>query len=125
MLHTLPPLLRGIIASLLLAFNTLLWCWPLFTLALLKVILPFAPVQRRLRFAMHWIAESWIAVNSFWMRLVQPIEWDVLGLDKLDLTHSWMVTSNHQSWVDIFVLQYQLNRRLPLLKFFQIGRAHV
>ena len=118
MLHTLPPLLRGIIASLLLAFNTLLWCWPLFTLALLKVILPFAPVQRRLRFAMHWIAESWIAVNSFWMRLVQPIEWDVLGLDKLDLTHSWMVTSNHQSWVDIFVLQYQLNRRLPLLKFF-------
>ena len=67
---------------------------------------------------MHWIAESWIAVNSFWMRLVQPIEWDVQGLEKLDLTHSWLVTSNHQSWVDILALQNQFNRRLPLLKFF-------
>ncbi len=118
MLHVLPPLVRGIIASLILALSTLFWCWPLFALALLKLILPFAPIQRALRFAMHWIAESWIAVNSFWMRLVQPIEWDVEGLEQLDLTHSWLVTSNHQSWVDILALQYQFNRRLPFLKFF-------
>lgn len=118
MLHVLPPLVRGIIASSILALNTLFWCWPLFALALLKLILPFAPIQRALRFAMHWIAESWIAVNSFWMRLVQPIEWDVEGLEQLDLTHSWLVTSNHQSWVDILALQYQFNRRLPFLKFF-------
>lgn len=118
MLHALPPLLRGIIASLILALNTLFWCWPLFALALLKLILPFPPVQRSLRFAMHWIAEAWIAINSFWMRLVQPIDWDVEGLEQLDLRHSWLVTSNHQSWVDILALQYQFNRRLPLLKFF-------
>ncbi|NLJ11597.1 MAG: acyltransferase [Gammaproteobacteria bacterium] len=118
MLHVLPSLVRGIIASSILALNTLFWCWPLFALALLKLILPFAPIQRALRFAMHWIAESWIAVNSFWMRLVQPIEWDVEGLEQLDLTHSWLVTSNHQSWVDILALQYQFNRRLPFLKFF-------
>lgn len=118
MLHALPSLVRGIIASSILALNTLFWCWPLFALALLKLILPFAPIQRALRFAMHWIAESWIAVNSFWMRLVQPIEWDVEGLEQLDLTHSWLVTSNHQSWVDILALQYQFNRRLPFLKFF-------
>ena len=118
MLHPLPHIVRGIIASLLLVLNTLFWCWPLFIFALLKVVLPFAPIQRSLRFAMHWIAESWIAVNSFWMRLVQPIDWDIEGLEKLDLTHSWMVTSNHQSWVDILALQYQFNRRLPFLKFF-------
>lgn len=118
MLHGLPPLLRGLLASLLLALNTLFWCWPLFALALLKLLLPFSAAQRALRFAMHWIAEAWIAVNSFWIRLVQRIDWDVEGLEKLDLTHSWMVTSNHQSWVDILALQYQFNRRLPLLKFF-------
>ena len=118
MLHVLPPLLRGIIATFLLFANTLFWCWPLFALALLKLILPFAPIQRGLRFAMHWIAESWIAINRFWMRLVQPIEWDIEGLEKLDMTHSWLVTSNHQSWVDILALQYQFNHRLPLLKFF-------
>ena len=118
MLHSLAPLSRGVIASLILVLNTLFWCWPLFIFALLKVILPFPTIQRGLRFAMHWIAESWIAVNSFWMHLVQPTEWDVQGLEKLDLTHSWLVTSNHQSWVDILALQHQFNRRLPFLKFF-------
>jgi 1-acyl-sn-glycerol-3-phosphate acyltransferase len=29
-----------------------------------------------------------------------------------------MVNCNHQSWVDILVLQHLLNRRIPLLKFF-------
>lgn len=118
MLHVLPPFLRGSIALVLLITNTLFWCWPLFILALLKLILPFTPIQRGIRFIMHWVAESWISVNRFWMQAVQPIEWDVEGLEKLDMTHSWLVTSNHQSWVDILVLQYQFNRRLPFLKFF-------
>ena len=29
-----------------------------------------------------------------------------------------MVNCNHQSWVDILVLQHLLNRRIPILKFF-------
>ena len=46
MLHFLPAPLRGLIAGLLLALNTLFWCWPLFIVALLKLLLPFAPIQR-------------------------------------------------------------------------------
>ena len=34
------------------------------------------------------------------------------------MQHSYLVTSNHQSWVDILILQYQLNRKAPFLKFF-------
>ena len=118
MLNFLSPALRGIISALILSLSTLFWCWPLFTLALLKFLLPFTPAQRALRFGMHWIAESWISINSFWMDLAQNIDWDVQGLEPLDKSHSWLVTSNHQSWVDILVLQYQFNHRLPLLKFF-------
>lgn len=118
MLKFLPATLRGIISALILALNTLFWCWPLFFLALLKFLLPFAAAQRALRFGMHWIAESWISINSFWMNLAQDIHWNVQGLETLDKSHSWLVISNHQSWTDILALQYQFNRRLPLLKFF-------
>lgn len=118
MLSFLPAPLRGVLAGLLLALNTLFWCWPLFMLSLLKLLLPIPRVQRALRFGMHWIAESWIAVNSFWMDLVRRTEWNVQGLDKVDMHHSYLVTSNHQSWADILVLQYQFNRRMPFLKFF-------
>ncbi len=75
MLSFLPAPLRGSLAALLLALNTLFWCWPLFALSLLKLALPVPAVQRSLRFGMHWIAESWIAMNSFWMDLVRPIRW--------------------------------------------------
>jgi len=49
---------------------------------------------------------------------VQRTRWDVRGLEGVDSGHSYLVTSNHQSWVDILVLQYLLNRRAPFLKFF-------
>ncbi len=48
--------------------NTLLWCWPLLALALLKPLLRTAPLQRRLRRAMGGIAAAWIAGNGLWMR---------------------------------------------------------
>jgi 1-acyl-sn-glycerol-3-phosphate acyltransferase len=118
MLQFLPAPLRGVISALLLALNTLICCWPLFAVALLKLLLPFPAAQRLLRAVMHGIAEFWIGVNKFWMDLVRDTRWDVEGLEGLDMRHSYLVTSNHQSWVDILVLQYLLNRRMPLLKFF-------
>lgn len=118
MLRILPAPLRGLLAALLLAINTLFWFCPLFTLALLKLLLPIASVQRTIRSMMHWIAETWVAGNSAWMDAVQRTQWDVQGLQSVDREDSYLVTSNHQSWVDIFVLQYQLNRHMPMLKFF-------
>ncbi|MDG9924314.1 MULTISPECIES: acyltransferase [unclassified Pseudomonas] len=118
MLQFLPAPLRGVISALLLALNTLICCWPLFAVALLKLLLPIPPIQRGLRFVMHGIAEFWISVNKFWMNLVRDTRWDVEGIQGMDMRHSYLVTSNHQSWVDILVLQYLLNRRMPLLKFF-------
>ena len=118
MLHFLPAPLRGLLAGLLLALNTLICCWPLFIGALLKFLLPIPKVQRTLRSAMHATAEFWISTNKFWMHLVGNTQWNVEGLKGFDKQHSYLVTSNHQSWVDILVLQYQLNRRIPFLKFF-------
>ena len=47
-----------------------------------------------------------------------PHRWHISGLQGLDYQHSYLITSNHQSWVDILVLQYVLNRRIQPLKFF-------
>jgi 1-acyl-sn-glycerol-3-phosphate acyltransferase len=113
-----PPLLRGLTASALLLVNTLFWCLLLFALALLKLMLPMTAVRRRLDPLLHAVATAWIAGNSGWMRLTQPTAWDVAGHEQLAYRGWYLVTCNHQSWVDIFVLQHVLNRRIPLLKFF-------
>jgi 1-acyl-sn-glycerol-3-phosphate acyltransferase len=117
MLDFLPAPLRGVIASLLLALNTILLCSFLFCVAIFKV-LPFAVTQRFTRWLMSHTHEAWISNNKAWMDLVCRTRWHLSGLEGLDYQHSYLITSNHQSWVDIMVLQYVLNRRIQPLKFF-------
>ncbi len=118
MLHFLPPVVRGAIAALLLGINTLVWCSLLFVIALIKIVLPLAAVRRVIDRILNAVATAWIACNSGWMHLTQRTQWDVAGIDDLDYRGWYMVNCNHQSWVDILVLQHLLNRRIPLLKFF-------
>ncbi len=118
MLHFLPAALVLLIATVLMVVNALFWVPILLLFASLKFILPFKAVRLRIDPILLFIAESWIACNSGWMALTQRTEWDVQGIEGLE-PHSWyLVNSNHQSWVDILVLQHLLNRRIPLLKFF-------
>ena len=118
MLNFLPSLVVGAIASMLMVLNALFWVPLLLLFSLLRLLVPIAPLQRAIAPVLLRIAEAWIGCNSAWMALTQRTEWDVQGLEGLD-TRSWyMVTCNHQSWVDILVLQHLLNRRIPLLKFF-------
>jgi 1-acyl-sn-glycerol-3-phosphate acyltransferase len=118
MLAFLPPVLRGVIALLLLVLNTLFWCALLFGLSLLKLLLPLPALRPRIDAGLNAIATAWIACNSGWMRLTQRTRWDVQGRDELQYAGWYLVNCNHQTWVDIFVLQHLLNRRIPLLKFF-------
>lgn len=118
MLSYLPAPLLGVIASLLLALNTLFWVPILVFLAIVKLMLPFKALRLRLDPLLVRIAEAWIAGNSGWMRLTQKTAWDVEGVDGLDPRGWYLVNCNHQSWVDILVLQHLLTGRIPLLKFF-------
>ena len=118
MLGFLPSFVRGTLAALLLAVNTLFWCVLLFVLALVKLVLPFQAVRIRLDPMLNAVATAWVACNTAWMQLTQRTEWDVQGVDKLAYRGWYLVNCNHQSWVDIFVLQRALNGRIPMLKFF-------
>jgi 1-acyl-sn-glycerol-3-phosphate acyltransferase len=117
MLNFLPKTLVGVIASVLLTLNIVFWCLILFAFALLKLVLPFKPVRVMIDPILNAIATNWISCNSGWMRLTQKTRWDVQGIDGLPYKGWYLVNSNHQSWVDIFVLQHLFNRKIPFLKF--------
>ncbi len=118
MLHFLPPFLVALIAIILLVVNILFWVPILLVFALIRLVLPFKATRLVIDPIALVIAESWISCNSLWMRLTQKLDWDVQGIEGLDPKSWYLVNSNHQSWVDIFVLQHLLNRKIPLLKFF-------
>ncbi|MBH9578082.1 acyltransferase [Inhella proteolytica] len=108
----------GVLSSVLLGLNTLFWCTPLFLLSLVKLLLPFQAARQAIDPWLNRIAKSWIACNSAWIALINRAPWDVQGLEQLKPGGWYMVNCNHQSWVDIFVLQKIFNRRIPFLKFF-------
>ncbi len=110
--------LKGCFASLLLGTNAVVICAALIPLALVKLLLPFGGIRRGADRALNATAECWIAVNGWWMARVGRTHWDVLGLEDLRRQGWYLVSSNHQSWVDILVLQKVFHRRIPFLKFF-------
>lgn len=67
---------------------------------------------------LNWLASSWIAVNNVNLRLVSNTHWNVRGIEGLKLDEWYLVVANHQSWVDILVLQKIFHRQIPFLKFF-------
>jgi 1-acyl-sn-glycerol-3-phosphate acyltransferase len=118
MFHFLPAPLVGLIAAILMTLNALFWVPILLVVSSLKLVLPFKRVRLLIDPVLLLIAEAWIACNSGWMALTQNTTWDVQGIEDLNPKGWYLVNSNHQSWVDILVLQHLLNRRIPLLKFF-------
>jgi 1-acyl-sn-glycerol-3-phosphate acyltransferase len=118
MLSHLPRVLSIALAFLAIAGNTVLHATPLLALGLLKALLPHEGLRARLSRWLVVLAESWIGVNSWLIDRFTPTRIHVEGADSLRYEGWYLVLSNHQSWVDIPVLQYAFNRRIPFLKFF-------
>jgi 1-acyl-sn-glycerol-3-phosphate acyltransferase len=110
--------IKGCIASAVLFVNTLVCFSAMIPVALIKLLLPFRPVRKVIDYVLNKIAETWIGVNSLWMKGVQGKPWQVSGVEGFKAKGWYLVSANHQSWVDILVLQRVFNGRIPLLKFF-------
>lgn len=110
-------LLTGSLVTLLLLLNTLVLIGPLLVFALLKLVLP-GRYRDYASWAVMWIAETWAEIDKLIFALCIPTRWDVRGAADLRLDTSYLMVSNHQSWVDIPALIQVFNRRIPFFKFF-------
>jgi 1-acyl-sn-glycerol-3-phosphate acyltransferase len=117
-LDRLTGTVKGSLAAVTVAIATVGIFALMVPLALIKLLIPWLPVRRLTDRWLNALASGWIAINNTWMALVGRTHWDVRGVDDLNPRGWYLVTSNHQSWVDILVLQKVMTRRVPFLKFF-------
>lgn len=118
MFYFLPAPLKGTLAALLVVLSTLTLFPFLMLFALLKLVLPVTVIRKGCTVVLNAIAHIWIGFNNLVMDGLHKIEWDVRGAQHLSQEHWYFVTCNHQSWADIPAIQYVLNSKIPLLKFF-------
>jgi 1-acyl-sn-glycerol-3-phosphate acyltransferase len=118
MVRYLPPWLIGSVSFVALILNTLFWLPFLLATAVVRVLVPWPPVVRACRRAATRIAESWIGVNVLGLKIGGQMAWDVTEPPGLRHDAWYVIACNHRSWVDIVIVQWLFNRRLPMLKFF-------
>ena len=118
MLAHFPAALRGIITGPTLVLNTIVVFSLMVPAALLKLLVPNERLRKRCDAVLNALASGWVGVNNTWISAVRPTQWDVQGVENLHPRGWYLVSSNHQSWVDILVLQRIFHGRIPFLKFF-------
>lgn len=110
--------LRGVIVFGGFTLNTIVWFVPILILAFCKFLIPVAGFRRAITRVLMSMGEIWIAINTAILTTVGSIDWRATGLENLRRDEWYLVLVNHQTWVDILVLQKVFNRRIPFLKFF-------
>jgi 1-acyl-sn-glycerol-3-phosphate acyltransferase len=110
-------ILRALISLFFYIFNTLLWFMPIFLAGVLK-LLPIKPWQALWSMFAKWCASRWVGTNSVIQRLLTPTKLVITGDKDFHYQDWYLVIANHQSWVDIMILQRALHKKIPFLNFF-------
>ena len=110
--------LRGLLTFSATTINTIVWFIPIFLLGIVKMVLPVASVRAVLSRWLMSFGDAWVSVNATIFSLANDTTWDIRGADDLRSDQWYLVVANHQTWVDIVVLQTVFSRRIPFLKFF-------
>ncbi len=118
MISSMKRLTRSLLAAILIGLSTAVHVAPLLLVAVVKMIFRTGAVRRWCDRWLMRIAESWIGFNSWMIDHLTDTRIEVEGMPDSSRRGHLLVLCNHQSWVDIPVLQKLFNRRLPLLRFF-------
>ena len=117
MLTTLRYFLQGTFVLVAVSVNTICCTLVIFLLAVVKLIAPKGPSRNMVTRWLSLVGEYWISFNKLMAWLLVDMKWDIQLPESLNHKGRYLVFCNHQSWVDILVLQHCLNRRAPFMRF--------
>ncbi len=118
MLNFLPAKLIGFISLFLYTINTIFWLIPILIFSLFKALIPLSFSQKIFSYLLDLMASNWVALNTLNQKIFTKMNIEITGLEELNKKDWYLVLANHQSWVDIVVLQRALHGEMPFLKFF-------
>ena len=109
--------LQGGLVVLGASVSTIILTSVIFILSIFKLIAPKGRPRNAMTHGLSSLGELWISVNKGLSSFYPDMEWDIELPDGLRHDGRYLVFCNHQSWVDILVLQHSLNRRAPFMRF--------
>lgn len=105
----------AIILELLLVFCLPI---PIITFGLLRTISPTKRLQKILTHGVEASALIWVSVNHFIFRYLLATKIKIIGAEQVDPKKNYLIIANHQSWLDILMLEEALHRRTGFSRYF-------
>ena len=118
MLNFLPATIIGLLSFTLYILNTIFWLLPILLFSLFKALIPLGQSKKIFSYLLDMMASNWVGTNKLIQNLFTKTNVVVTGLENLQIDDWYLVLANHQSWVDIVVMQRALHGTIPFLKFF-------
>lgn len=118
MIRALLSNLQGALAAVALVVHTLTVGIFLYLFIILRAVIRLRATRNFFQRALAEVATVWMGGILWWMRTFHRTRWDIQGGGTLNPRGWYLITANHQSWADIFVLFRMYHRKIPLLKFF-------
>lgn len=115
--------IRGSLGYICLFLNTLFIALLFVPIGYIKKYSHNKKLHKFLLSMLHRLGELWVSINYLIVKLIGSLKLNIEGLDELTSNnhlskHNWYLQiSNHQSWNDIFILQFLTNRKIPFQKF--------
>ena len=85
---------------------------PCFCLSLIYRVCPLGIVHR----GMWWLYENWVGGLSYWVKKLLP-KMELVIKGQLPTNGSYILISNHYSWLDILVLYALTHKKVPSFVF--------
>lgn len=109
--------IHAVAAVITLILSTILCFIPILAIGLLKLI-PNVAWKAFCTRLVDKIVVLWCGCNNLYIDSMRNIDWHISGMDNLKRKDWYLLVANHQSWLDIVILQRIFNRKIPSIKFF-------
>lgn len=115
--HPKLDILYGIFALICLVVITCLCFIPILIIGLFKLI-PINSWRIACTKGIDRIAVIWTGLTTGYAKRFCSVEMKISGKTQFNPQQWYLVIANHQSWLDIVVLQNLFYKKIPVLKFF-------
>ncbi len=109
--------MRAVFLLALLAIYSLFFSLFILLGGIVLWIIPLKSWRRTMMRTLLMIPVFWTSLTNNLMQTC-PGEWEIRGEAALNDQKSYLLIANHQTWLDILVLGFVFNRKIPVMKFF-------
>lgn len=111
--------IRAIAGLAIIGANMLVFPILAIILAFFQKTIPIPFVKKALYTVAHKIIpDLWVSINNLAMAVASSTTWEIITKGELKRNSAYFLMCNHQSWLDILVMQRTFLGKIPMLKFF-------